>query len=154
MSQRLTRKQQREQGYAKERDLTIKESLFVDEYIACGGNATAAYCRAYGVDNTNETRAEACRLLKHASIQTEIQRRTAPLIMSLKEEEQAIRKKLYSMIDGSDPTASNSDAIRAADVLNKMAARYLVRTSNESNENENLTQLTDEQIAAIINKQS
>lgn len=135
------------------RKLSLKESQFVDEYLACGGNAIAAYCRAYGCENTNANRAAASNKLKEEKIQTEIKRRTAPMIMSLKEEEQAIRKKLYSMIDGSDPTASNSDAIRAADVLNKMAARYLVRTSNESADNENLTQLTDEQIAAIIAEQ-
>lgn len=130
--------------------LSFKESMFVDEYIACGGNATAAYARAYGRNVDGTCKVEACKMLKLEHIQTAIQARTAPMIMSLKEEEQAIRKKLYSMIDGSDPTASNSDAIRAADVLNKMAARYLVRTSNESSNEENLTQLTDEQIAAII----
>lgn len=147
-------KRDNSEGYDVDAPLTLKETLFVDEYIACGGDATAAYCRAYGVNNTGWVRAEACKKLREEHIRTEIKRRTAPHIMSLKEEEQAIRKKLYSMIDGSDPTASNSDAIRAADVLNKMAARYLVRTSNESSENENLTQLTDEQIAAIINKNS
>lgn len=137
-----------------EGQLSLRESQFVDEYIACGGNAIAAYCRAYGCENTAANRSAASQKLKDEKIQTAIKQRTAPMIMSLKEEEQAIRKKLYSMIDGSDPTASNSDAIRAADVLNKMAARYLVRTSNESNDNENLTQLTDEQIAEIISKNS
>lgn len=134
--------------------LSLKESRFVDEYLACGGNAVAAYCRAYGCENTAPNRAAASNKLKLEKIQTEIMRRTAPLTMSLKEEETAIRKRLFSMIDGSDATASNSDVIRAADVLNKMAARYLVRTSNEPSENENLTQLTDEQIAAIIAKNS
>lgn len=136
------------------RDLTMKESQFVDEYIACGGNGTAAYCRAYGRPNDKTARVEACNLLKLESIQTEIKRRTAPLIMSLKEEEQAIRKRLYAMIDGTDATASNSDVIRAADVLNKMAARYLVRTSDESKEHDNLTQLTDEQLTALINQKT
>lgn len=143
-------KQCKVETYDIDSPLTFKETQFVEEYIACGGDATAAYCRAYGVVNSGWVRAEASKKLREAHIQTEIKRRTAPMIMSLKEEEQAIRKKLYSMIDGSDPTASNSDAIRAADVLNKMAARYLVRTTNESTENDNLTQLTDEQIAAII----
>lgn len=137
-------------NYNKQRDLTLKESQFVDEYLACGGNATAAYCRAYGRPNDKTASVEACNMLKLECIQTAIKARTAPLIMSLKEEEQAIRKRLYAMIDGTDATASNSDVIRAADVLNKMSARYLVRTSNESNDHENLTQLTDEQIAAII----
>jgi hypothetical protein len=136
----------------KEGNLSLKDSRFVDEYIACGGNAVVAYCRAYECENTAPNRAAASNKLRQDKIQTEIKRRTAPMIMSLKEEEQAIRKKLYSMIDGSDPTASNSDAIRAADVLNKMAARYLVRTTTEQQPDENLTQLTDEQIAAIISE--
>lgn len=141
-------------NFNRQRDLTLKESQFVDEYIACGGNATAAYCRAYGRPNDNTARVEACNMIKMECIQTEIKRRTAPLAKSLKEEEAAIRKRLYAMIDGTDKTASNSDVIRAADVLNKMSARYLVRTSNESNDHENLTQLTDEQIEAIINKKT
>ena len=137
---------------AEDTPLSFKESMFVDEYIACGGNATAAYARAYGRNVDGTCKVEACKMLKLPHIQTAIQARTAPLIMSLKDEEVAIRKKLYSMIDGSDPTASNSDAIRAADVLNKMAARYLVRTSNESQNENNLTQLSDEEIAAIISE--
>ena len=56
------------------------------------------------------------------------------------------------MIDGSDPTASNSDAVRAADVLNRMSARYLNRTTDETNKNNAINDLSTEEIMKIINE--
>ena len=137
---------------SKDRELTYKEKRFVEEYIASAGNATVAYCRAYNKENTPTNRVEASRKLKDKAIQTEIQRVTAPYLLSLKEEEAMIRKRLYSMIDGSDPTASNSDAVRAADVLNRMSARYLNRTTDETNKNNAINDLSTEEIMKIINE--
>ena len=137
---------------SKDRELTYKEKRFVEEYIASAGNATVAYCRAYNKENTPTNRVEASRKLKDKAIQTEIQCVTAPYLLSLKEEEAMIRKRLYSMIDGSDPTASNSDAVRAADVLNRMSARYLNRTTDETNKNNAISGLSTEEIMKIINE--
>ena len=136
----------------QDRQLTYKESLFVDEYIACAGNGTAAYCRAYDRPNDQTARTEAMNLLKKPEIQTEIQARTKPYIQSLKDEEQAIRKCLFAMIDGTDASASNSDKIRAADVLNRMSARYLNRTTDETNKENAVSSLDNDQLMSIINK--
>ena len=124
--------------------LTYKESLFVDEYIACAGNGTIAYCRAYKRDNDQTARTEAMNLLKKPEIQNEIQLRTRPYRLSLKQEEEIIRKRLMSMIDGTDKSASNSDVIRAADVINRMSARYLNRTTDETNKNNAINDLSTE----------
>ena len=134
------------------RQLTYKESLFVDEYIACAGNATTAYCRAYQKENNVTSRKEASNKLKDKAIQNEIQLRTKPHRLSLKEEEEMIRKRLYSMIDGSDPNASNSDAVRAADVLNRMSARYLNRTTDETNKENLVTDLSTDQLMNLISE--
>ena len=132
--------------------LTYKESLFVDEYIACAGNGTIAYCRAYKRDNDQTARTEAMNLLKKPEIQNEIQLRTRPYRLSLKQEEEIIRKRLMSMIDGTDKSASNSDVIRAADVINRMSARYLNRTTDETNKNNAINDLSTEEIMKIINE--
>lgn len=138
---------------AKEnRQLTYKESLFVDEYIACAGNATLAYCRAYNKENNVTSRKEASNKLKDEAIKFEIERRTKPHLLSLKEEEEIIRKRLMSMIDGTDPNASNSDAVRAADVLNRMSARYLNRTTDETNKENAVNGLSNDELMSIINK--
>ena len=134
--------------------LTYKESLFVDEYIACAGNGTIAYCRAYKRDNDQTARTEAMNLLKKPEIQDEIQIRTRPYRLSLKQEEEIIRKRLMSMIDGTDKSASNSDVIRAADVINRMSARYLNRTTDETNKNNAINDLSTEEIMKIINENS
>lgn len=136
----------------RERELTYKESRFVDEYIACAGNATVAYCRAYDVENNVIARKEASAKLKLKVIQDEIQKRTKPYIMTLKQEEEIIRKRLISMIDGSDPNASNNDACRAADVLNRMSARYINRTVDESNKDTPITNLDSDALMSIINE--
>ena len=135
----------------KNKELTYKESRFVDEYIACAGNGTAAYCRAYDRPNDQTARTEAMNLLKKPEIQTEIQVRTKPYIQSLKDEEAAIRKCLFAMIDGTNASASNSDKIRAADVLNRMSARYLNRTTDETNKNNAVSELSSDELMSIIN---
>ena len=138
---------------AKEnRELTYKESRFVDEYIACAGNATVAYCRAYDVENNAVARNEASKKLKDIAIKNEIERRAKPYIVSLKEEEQTIRKCLFEMITGDNTTASNTDKIRAADVLNRMSARYLNRTTDETNKENAVASLDNDQLMSIINK--
>ena len=138
---------------AKEnRELTYKESCFVDEYIACAGNGTVAYCRAYNRENDQTARTEAMKLLRKKEIQDEIQRKTKPYRLSLKEEEEIIRKRLMEMIDGTDKSASNSDIIRAADVINRMSARYLNRTTDETNKNNAVSDLSSDELMSIINK--
>lgn len=137
---------------AKEtRELTYKEKLFCDEYVANAGNATVAYCRAYQKENTPTNRVEASKKLKDKAIQNEIQRITKPYRLSLKEEEEIIRKRLMSMIDGTDKSASNSDVIRAADVINRMSARYLNRTADETNKDNTVSDLSSDELMSIIN---
>lgn len=137
---------------AKEnRELTYKEKLFCDEYVANAGNATVAYCRAYQKENTPTNRVEASKKLKDKAIQDEIQRITKPYRLSLKEEEEIIRKRLMEMIDGTDASASNSDIIRAADVINRMSARYLNRTTDETNKNNAVSELSSDELMSIIN---
>lgn len=136
----------------EDRQLTYKEQRFVEEYIANAGNATAAYCKAYNKEPTATNRVEASRKLKDPAVIGEIQRVTKPYRLSLKEEEEIIRKRLMSMIDGSDENASNSDAVRAADVLNRMSARYLNRTTDETNKENAVNTLDNDALIAIINK--
>lgn len=131
---------------------TPKTSRFIDEYIACYANATLAYMRAFETDNYKTARAEAHELLKREDIQTEIAIRSKPYKKSLQEEADIIRQRLMSMIDGTDKNASNSDAIRAADVLNRMSARYINRVSDESQEKNAVQTMTEEQLMSIISE--
>lgn len=142
----------RKKNINTERELTYKESRFVDEYIANAGNATQAYCKAYQKENTVTNRVEASRKLKNPNVQREIQIRTEPYRLSLKEEEQTIRKRLMAMIDGTDASASNTDIIRACDVINRMSARYLNRTTDETNKENALANMENDALMDIINK--
>ena len=56
------------------------------------------------------------------------------------------------MVTGADPTASNSDIIRASDVLNRMSARYLNRTTDETNKENAISSLDSDSLMDIINK--
>lgn len=131
---------------------TPEISRFIDEYIACYGNATLAYMRAFENDNQKTAKAEAFELLKREDVKTEIAARSIPYRKSLQEEADIIRRRLLSMVDGSDENASNTDAIRAADVLNRMSARYLNRTTDETNKENAVSSLDNDQLMSIINK--
>ena len=127
-------------------------SRFIDEYIACYGNGTLAYMRAYENDNQKTARAEAYELLKREDVQNEIAVRSAPYKKSMQEESDIIRKRLLDIIDGTDERASTADAIRAADVLNRMSARYINRVSDESDKQNAVNSLTDAQLIAMISE--
>lgn len=131
---------------------TPKTSRFIDEYIACYGNGTLAYMRAFETDNYKTARAEAHELLKREDIQTEIAVRSKPYRKSMQEEADIIRKRLLDIINGTDENASTSDAIRAADVLNRMSARYLNRVSDESEKQNAVNNLTNDQLIAMISE--
>ena len=134
------------------RQLTYKESLFVDEYIACAGNATVAYCRAYQKENNVTSRKEASKKVNDPAVKSEIMRRAKPHIQTLKDEEQTIRECLFNMITDKDGNASNADKIRAADVLNRMSARYLNRTTDETQKQDVVSSLDDSQLMALISE--
>ena len=127
-------------------------SRFIDEYIACYGNGTLAYMRAYETDNQKTAKAESHQLLKREDIQNEIAIRSRPFRKSLQEEADIIRHRLMSMIDGTDESASNADACRAADILNRMSARYINRVSDESQEKNAVQTMTEEQLMSIISE--
>ena len=129
-------------------------SRFIDEYIACYGNATLAYMRAFENDNQKTARAEAHELLKRDDVKTEIAARSIPYRKSLQEENDVIRRRLMAMIDGSDENASNADALRASDILNRMSARYIIRTTDETNRENAVSSLSDDALMNLINEKA
>jgi phage terminase small subunit len=53
--------------------LNAKQQAFVDEYVRNGGNASAAYAKAYGTQpNTGTTRAAASRLMRHVNVRAAV----------------------------------------------------------------------------------
>lgn len=107
--------------------LTEKQKEFCREYVRNSGNGTQAYLHAY--DSNSETAAsiESSKLLKREEIIDYIATLNKPI------EEQAIntaiterekkRTFLWNMIN--NPATSDSDKLRAMDILNKMDSEYI-----------------------------
>lgn len=103
--------------------LTEKQKAFCREYVRNNGNGTKAYLHAY--DSKSETSAaiEANRLLRRDNITEYIASLNKPLENRIQNEREKKRQFLWDMIE--NPSTSDSDRLRAMDILNKMDAEYI-----------------------------
>jgi phage terminase small subunit len=103
--------------------LTEKQKSFCREYFSNGGNGTQAYLFAY--DSKSETSAaiEASRLLTRDDIREYLDALNKPKEDQAKNEREKKRTWLWDMIE--NPATSDSDRLRAMDILNKMDSEYI-----------------------------
>ena len=114
--------------------LTEKMKAFGREYVKNGGNGTRAYLSAY--DGNSETAAsiEANKLLRRDDVTEYIRALNKPLENRITSEREKKRRILWDFIQSN--TVSDSDRLKAMDLLNKMDAEYV-------NINRNIEQKTD-----------
>lgn len=111
------------------RNLTEKQKKFCREYISNNGNGTEAYLFAYNSKSETSAAIEANRLLKRDDITKYLDTLRKPLENQIHNERDKKRKWLWGMID--NPNVSESDRLRAMDILNKMDSEYINITRNE-----------------------
>ena len=119
--------------------LTIKQQNFCKEYVANGGKATEAYLQAYDSKSENSARVEASKLLERDDITECIEALLKPTMNTAKNERQKKRRFLWDMIQSD--TASNTDKLRAMDILNKMDADYKDMNQSEDEKPADITLL-------------
>lgn len=112
--------------------LTIKQQNFCREYVSNGGNGMAAYLQAYDSKSETSARIEACRLLERDDITEYISTLTKPSENTAKNERRKKRNWLWDMIH--NPDASNTDKLRAMEILNKLDGDYK-DTAQDTGEN-------------------
>lgn len=103
--------------------ITEKQKSFCREYVRNGGNATQAYLYAYDTENEVTASREGSKLLTLDIITEYIATLNKPLENKIYNEREKKRTWLWSMID--NPNVSESDRLRAMDILNKMDNEYI-----------------------------
>lgn len=103
--------------------LTEKQKAFCHEYVKNSGNGTKAYLTAYNSNSENAAKIEASKLLRRDDITEYITTLTRPTVNRIQNEREKKRSILWDFIQ--DQTKSDSDRLKALDLLNKMDAEYI-----------------------------
>jgi len=105
--------------------LTLKQQIFVTEYIANGGNGTKAAEKARYKGNPKQLGIIACQNLGKLSISSEIDRLQAPIIAERAQrlQKRGERQAFWASI-ADNPEASTSDRLRASELLGKSYADF------------------------------
>ena len=107
---------------------------FCREYVKNGGNGTKAYLTAYNSNSEISAKVEANKLLYRDDVAEYIATLTRPTENKITSEREKKRRILWDFIQSN--TVSDSDRLKAMDLLNKMDAEYV-------NINRNIEQKTD-----------
>ena len=118
--------------------LTEKQKNFCHEYLRNNGHATNAYLHAYNSKSETSARIEASKLLRRDDITEYIQALTKPTQNKVINEREKKRTFLWDMIN--NVNVSESDRLRAMDILNKMDAEYI---NINKNIDENKTEINN-----------
>lgn len=102
--------------------LTEKQKAFCREYFSNSGNGTQAYLTAYDSNSEPSAAVESARLLARDDIQEYLHALNEPLERKAQSEREKKRQWLWYMVDSAE---SDSDRLRAMDILNKMDSEYI-----------------------------
>ena len=118
--------------------LTEKQKNFCREYVRNTGNGTQAYLHAYNSKSESAASIESSKLLRRDDITQYISTLNKPMENRIQNEREKKRKWLWDMID--NPNVSESDRLRAMDILNKMDSDYV---NINKNINEDKTEINN-----------
>ena len=102
--------------------ITEKEKHFAREYHSNGGNATQAYLTAYDSNSPTSAAQEGYKLLQKDRVKKYLAALNRPAEIKAQSEREKKRQWLWKMIESAD---SDSDRLRAMDILNKMDSEYI-----------------------------
>lgn len=103
--------------------LTEKMKNFCREYVRNNGNGTQAYITAYNSQSETSAAIEASKLLRRDDITEYIASLNKPMENRIQNEREKKRSILWDFIN--DTNKTDSDRLKAMDLLNKMDAEYI-----------------------------
>lgn len=106
------------------KDLTTQHKQFVNEYFACGMNATQAYSKVYPNSSYNSSKNNGNRLLTKDDIQTEIQKRYNELQAQSNTTVIDITNKVKQVIEDCQRDDDRTNLLKALDLLAKLIGAY------------------------------
>lgn len=128
--------------------LTEKMKSFCREYFSNGGNGTQAYLFAYDSNSSVSAAIEANRLLEREDIQEYLNSLNKPLEIRAISEREKKRTILWEFIN--DTSKSDSDRLKALDLLNKMDSEYININRNITDNNDNITELDTDKLIKLV----
>ena len=128
--------------------LTEKMKRFAREYYKNGGNGTQAYLTAYDGSSTLAATQESIKLLKRDDINEYLKTLAIPNENKAISERQKKRQWLWDMIE--NPSISESDRLRAMDILNKMDSEYIQTTHSINESKTNISGLDTDTLKQLI----
>ena len=132
----------------KQMALTEKMKSFCREYVANNGNGTQAYLLAY--DGKSETAAsiESSKLLRRDDITEYIAALNKPMENRIQNEREKKRSILWEFIQ--DTSKSDSDRLKALDLLNKMDSEYININRNITDSSEDISELDTDKLIRLV----
>ena len=131
--------------------LTPKQQKFC-QCIVSGMSGKDSYLTAYDSNSTTSAYSESYNLLQRDDIKAYIETLKKPIETNLQKtaisERQKKRQWLWDMIE--NPSISESDRLRAMDILNKMDSEYIQTTHNISESKTNISGLDTDTLKQLI----
>ena len=121
---------------------------FCREYVLNGGNGTQAYLTAYNGNSETAASIESSKLLRRDDITDYITALNKPMENRIQNEREKKRSILWDFIN--DPNKSDSDRLKAMDLLNKMDSEYININRNITDNNDNITELDTDKLLKLV----
>lgn len=129
--------------------LTEKQKAFCREYVRNKGNGTQAYLAAYNSNSETAASIESSKLLRRDDITDYIVALNKPMENIVQNEREKKRNILWSFIH--DTTKSDSDRLKAMDLLNKMDSEYINITRDITEEKTEINNLDTHTLLKLVN---
>lgn len=128
--------------------LTEKQKNFCREYVRNNGNGTQAYLATYNSKSESAASIESSKLLRRDDITEYITALNKPMENRIQNEREKKRTILWDFIN--DTNKSDSDRLRALDLLNRMDAEYININKNIDETQENIKELDTSTLLRLV----
>ena len=128
--------------------LTEKMKSFCREYVSNCGNGTQAYLIAYDSNSETSASIEASKLLRRDDITEYIATLNKPMENRIQNEREKKRAILWEFI--SDTSKTDSDRLKAMDLLNRMDSEYVNINRNITESNEDIQELDTAKLLRLV----
>ena len=121
---------------------------FCREYVRNNGNGTQAYLFAYNGKSETAASIESSKLLRRDDITAYITALNKPMENRIQNEREKKRAILWDFIN--DISKTDSDRLKAMDLLNKMDSEYININRNITDSNDDIQELDTDKLIRLV----
>ena len=131
--------------------LSPKMMNFCHAYLRLN-NATEAYLEAYDGNSRLTAQVESTKLLQRDDITAYIREINKPTVNKITNEREKKRNMIWRAIERCEKKEDEAGMARWMDILNKMDSEYVNINRNIEENDKQLSELSDEQLKALLGK--